>query len=417
MSIKEQRAATLKAANDIVAKAKAEDRDLTPDEISDIEAKTAEIVEFDKTIANQAKGAQVLSALGAVAPDQETPGGFSGEAKARSLGEHFVKSVGADTLRNAKGVNGASVMAPEFKASTDTSVTGGTGGALSPLVTQIDANVVRTDMDDLTPVSNLLGQGVITIGSAITFFTEGAIEGDVTSVAEGGTKPQVHFVNPTPTTVALSKLAGWTNVTDEYFDDLPMLAAEINNRLVRRVARTLEYQTLNGAGTGSDLKGLLNVSGIQTIANVTKNDVLAFADAILTATGMIEGNAYGVTADAVVLNRADYVALRTKKDANNQYMGGGYFTGAYGTGSIANGSQMWGELKTVISPFIPAGTALVGAFADAATLYGKGGVSVAMSNSHADNFTNNRVTLRAEVRKALAVRMPAGFVKISYSLT
>ena len=110
---------------------------------------------------------------------------------------------------------------------------------------------------------------------------------------------------------------------------------------------------------------------------------------------------------------ADYVALRKAKDGNGQYYGGGFFSGQYGNGTIVDGSTLWGGLRIAISPFVPAGTALVGAFRDAATLYGKGGVQVDMSNSHADNFTTNKVTLRAEVRKALATRVPAGFVKIT----
>lgn len=412
MDPKQKRAALLKAAQDIVAKAKAESRELSADEIGDIEAKTAEITELDAQIERQAKGAAVLEALGAVASSDSTPDFEPSGAK--SLGAHFVKSVGAERLNRTKGVAGAVVSAPEFKAAADTSVTGGPNGALAPLLVQTDTTIVRGP-DDLTPVSSLLGQGVISEGSAIRFFTEGAVEGDVSNVAEDAAKPQVHVLDPTPSIAALVKIAGWTNVSDEYFEDLPLLASEINGRLVRRLARRVEQQVLLGTGTGSELTGLLVASGVQVINTVTAGKPVEFADAVLDATSLIETNTPGLVADAVVLNRADYVALRKAKDGNGQYYGGGFFSGTYGNGSVVDGSAIWGGLRIAISSLIPAGTALVGAFADAATLYGKGGVTVDMSNSHADNFTSNRVTLRAEVRKALAIRVPAGFVKVSYA--
>ena len=62
-----------------------------------------------------------------------------------------------------------------------------------------------------------------------------------------------------------------------------------------------------------------------------------------------------------------------------------------------------------------AGTALVGAFSMATTLYRKGGVRVEATNSNATDFTSNLVTIRAEERIALAVRQPLGFCKLTLS--
>lgn len=407
MNLKELLAALQKELRDIQAKAEAEGRDFTDDELSTIDAKAKEAAGLKARIERAEKSRRDLA---------EITGGVSyiddgdGE-KARSLGEHFVKTVGAERLSRAKGVSGATVSAPEFKAATDTIATGGAGGALASLLVEVDTNIVRGP-GDLTPVADLLGQGTLSVGSAIQFFVEGAIEGDVDMVAEGAAKPQLNIVNPTPEIAALKKVAGWSNVTDEYFDDLPLLASEINGRLIRRLARKVEQQVLNGNNTGAQLKGLLNTSGVQLLADIPAG-ALSLADAVLDATSMIENGTDGLVADAVVLNRADYVALRKAKDENGQYYGGGFFSGQYGNGTIVDGSTLWGGLRIAISPFISPGTALVGAFRDAATLYGKGGVQVDMSNSHADNFTTNKVTLRAEVRKALAARVPAGFVKIT----
>lgn len=416
MNLKAKRAAALKAAQDIIAAAKAADRDLTPEEVADIEAKTAEIKSLDAQIEQAAKSAAAMDAVLGMATQDDLGDEGPVAGRAKSLGEHFVKSVGAERLGRAKGVSGATVSATEYKAATDTTMTGGAEGALAPLLIEVDTTIVKREPDELTPVASLLGQGRITVGSAIQYFVESPVQGDVDNVAEGGNKPQLHVANPTPEIAALKKIAGWTTVTDEYFEDLPLLASEIDGRLVRRLARRIEQQVLLGTGTGAQLPGLLNAAGVQVINNVAAGNYLAWADAILEATALVEDNSgEGLLADAVVMNRTSYVALRKLKDGNSQYYGGGFFQGQYGNGAIVDGSTLWGGLRIAISPFVPAGVGLVGAFKDAATLYGKGGVSVDMSNSHADNFTTNKVTLRAEVRKALAVRHPAGFCKVSFA--
>jgi len=52
-------------------------------------------------------------------------------------------------------------------------------------------------------------------------------------------------------------------------------------------------------------------------------------------------------------------------------------------------------------------------FRQASTVYRKGGVTVSSTNSNVDDFENNIVTVRAEERLGLAVRVPAAFVKIT----
>jgi hypothetical protein len=98
----------------------------------------------------------------------------------------------------------------------------------------------------------------------------------------------------------------------------------------------------------------------------------------------------GLDADGIVINPADYQAFRLMKDANNQYYGGGFFLPPYGEAgqTMAASQPLWG-LRTVVTPAITAGTVLVGAFQQAATVYRKGGVRVESTNSHVDDFTNN----------------------------
>jgi HK97 family phage major capsid protein len=241
----------------------------------------------------------------------------------------------------------------------------------------------------------------MTIGSAIEYFVEGAVEGSPATVAEAAKKPQIHFANPTPVLDPLRKIAEFIKISDETLQDLPRLAARINGRLLYLLALTEEYQLLNGGGTGTDLVGLLKRSGIQTYESPEYD---GNADAIFHARTLVSTQS-GFSPDAVIINDLDYEAIRLSKDANRQYYGGGMFSGAAQP-------DIWGT-RTIVTPAVAQGTVVVGAFNLAATAYRKGGISIAATNSNEDDFTKNLWLVRAEERIALAVERPAAFCKVT----
>jgi HK97 family phage major capsid protein len=64
-------------------------------------------------------------------------------------------------------------------------------------------------------------------------------------------------------------------------------------------------------------------------------------------------------------------------------------------------------VPVVASNAMTADTVMVASLAQAATFYNREGVMLDMSESDADNFTKNLVTIRAERRCMLAVERPA----------
>lgn len=400
MNLKEQLAALQKGMQAVVAKAKSEARDLTADEISEIESKSAEATELKARIERAEKSAALVKEFGEVEAEkgEEAPA-----AKALTLGDHFAKSIGGeDGLRRLKS-RGASVEAPEFKAATDPNAVGSSFGAV---LTDVDQTIVRAYRRAV--VSDLFGSGSIS-GTAVTYYIEGAVEGSLTTVAEGGQKPQIHIVNPTPVTDKLTKIAAWWDTSDEMVEDLPFMVSEINNRGQYLLTLAEEAQLLSGDGTGTNLTGLLNRSGIQTEAQAASNDFAQ--DAIFRALTKVQ-TATGLVADGIIINPVDYQALRLAKDANNQYYGGGFFAGEYGNGGVVQQPPLWGY-NTVVSAAVPSKTVVVGAFKAATTVYRKGGVRVESTNSDASKFTKDIITTRIEERLALAVRMPSAVVKVT----
>jgi len=405
VNLKEQRAAALKAAQEIIDGAKAAARELTADEKSTVDARFSEIDGLDTQIKAAAESDSLMARLGSYGAPDAGEGDREAKGAPRTLGDHFVKSVGERLVQAKATASRYSVSAPEYKAATDTQLV---GTALSAATTDVDTNFVTSVRRRLT-IADLLGTGTIT-GNAITYFIEGALEGDYTTVAEGAQKPQLHFGDPTPKTEALKKIAAFIKESDEMVEDLPFLVSSINNRLLYQLGLFEENQLLSGNGTGTNVQGLLNRSGIQTLGAGTDAKA-GNPDTLFKAMTNVQTGS-GLDADGIVINPADYQALRLSKDANGQYFGGGFFSGQYGNGGIVEQPPLWG-LRTVVTPAIAAGTVLVGAFQQSSTLYRKGGVRVESTNSEGNDFTNNKITIRAEERVALATRVPAGLVKVT----
>lgn len=327
-------------------------------------------------------------------------GGKPDAKKAATLGEHFAKAAAGNIAKGQR----FSFTAPEFKAA----VVMTTPSSIAPALTDVDTRLVEGYRRPLL-IADLFGSESIT-GTALTYFVENAsVEGAFATVAENGQKPQISFGDPTPVTESLKKIAAFYKESDEIIEDAAWLVSSINNRALYLHDLAEENQLLNGNGTGNNLTGILNRSGIGAATYANGGSVSA--DDIFKAMMSVQNNS-GFAADAIVINPTDYQALRLAKDGNQQYYGGGYFYGAYNNGAIVEQPALWG-LRTVVTSAIPAGTVLVGAFKAGGSVIRKGGTTVEMVNTNEDDFTNNRVTIRVENRLALAVRYPAAFVKIT----
>lgn len=397
--LRAERAAAIKAARDLVETAKADDRELTDEEQSSVKGYLDAAAKLNRQLQGRALADAVKALHHDDDPDDDSP------QQEKTLGDHFVKSVGPDGLARVKSNAGTSIASPEWKAATDPVLT--TGTVYGPYLTEYDRTVIHAYRPPPS-VASLMGSGTIS-GQSVTYLVEGAVEGAFATVAEGAAKPQIHVADPTTVTDKLTKIAAWWDMSDEMVEDLDFMVSELNQRGMYLLSMTEDSQLLNGAGTGTTIKGLLNRSGIQTETQAVAPD--SAADALFRAMTKVT-TATGLTADGILINPADYQSLRLGKDANGQYFGGGYFTGPYGVGGIPSQPPLWG-LTTVVSPSVAAKTAVVGAFKAATTVYRKGGVRVEQTNSDAGKFTSNLITTRIEERLALAVRYPAAVVKVT----
>ena len=249
-------------------------------------------------------------------------------------------------------------------------------------------------------VADLMPNGTTT-APLIRYVEETVATNAASTVAEEGEKPEAALDFDT-VDEPVRKIAVILKVSDEMLEDMDQIRSYLDGRLGLFVRIREEQQLLNGAGTGNDLDGLLNRSltaaqalGGDSIAvavhkEITKVRVASFLDP-----------------DGIVFHPNDWQAARLEQDGNDQFYGGGPFTGPYGNGGIA-GDFYWG-LRVVSTTAMTENTALLGAFATAAQIFRRTGLTVDASNSDGDDFKHNITTLRAEERLALAVYRPAAF--------
>ncbi|WIC89775.1 major capsid protein [Gordonia phage Sapo] len=417
----QERAQLIRSAKGLIEQRQKEKADLTEGDRGQLKEWSDELDKLEERIEAAKSDSDLLGKFkGLTADAPDTPGQQEKgkDVVAESLGAHVVKSL-EPHFSELKATPGASFYAPEYDYDPEgvkapvTQTVGAFGADGTPILTQYDRTMVRRVKRDRPFLADLLGVGRVSGGTnAISYLLENPlVEGAFGMVAEGTAKPQLSFGLPTWATDGIRKIAGWVKFTDEFLEDLAFLKTEVDERLLYLLALREEAQLLNGDGTGQNLLGLLNRSGVQLEESEGSADD---ADAVFRAVTKVSTGTE-LSADGLVIHPLDYQKFRLTKDGNGQYFGGGFFEGQYGNGGgLAAQPPLWG-LRTIVTPGVPVGHPLVGAFRQATTLYRKGGVRVDATNSHVDDFTNNLVTVRVEEKVGLAVRQPAGLVKVTLS--
>lgn len=334
--------------------------------------------------------------------------------RGKSLGELFTESAEFKALDS--GRNGANMPSPwSLKAADFTgynvkdvysALPTGTPGAFGSI--QRDPIVVppmRTRrVRDLFPTRT-------TTAAVIEYFRMTGFTNAASTVAERsgsafGAKPQSSFTF-VGEQAPVRTIAHWEAAHRNVLADEPQLRSIIDNELMYGLRLQEDEQILNGDGTGENLEGVLQTSGIQTYTwsdGATTPVPDTKADAIRRAATLAFLSYYEPT--GVVLHPNDWEDIELTKDSNGQYLV---------AVSVAMGGEprIW-RIPVVETPAIAEGTALVGAFGTGAQLYDREQASIRVSEQHSDFFVRNAIVVLAEQRLALAVKRPEAFVSVDF---
>jgi HK97 family phage major capsid protein len=240
-----------------------------------------------------------------------------------------------------------------------------------------------------------------TTSNLIEFARQVSRANNAAPVANGAEKPESDLEFELAE-APVRTIAHWLPVTRQTFEDVAGLQAIIDSELRFGLRLKEEQQILAGDGTGQNLHGLIPQAQVFAPAfSVAQENAL---DRILLA--IVQAQQARLPVDGVVINDITWAQLISLKDSEGRYLAGNS-GGPFGTIP----GLLW-QVRVVASPSMAEGEALVGAFGLAARLHDRLDVEVLVSSEDRDNFIKNMLTVRAEERTALAVRVPDAFVYI-----
>ena len=216
--------------------------------------------------------------------------------------------------------------------------------------------------------------------------------------AEGTAYPESTFVW-TQKTSPVQKVADSIPVTDEQLEDEQQVKSLLEQRLSFGVRQRLDGQVLIGNGTAPNLRGINSVVGIQVQAKGADSGIVAFlkALALIRFTGR-------ATPNGAVMHPNDWLDIMLTQSTAGEYLFGNPFQGP-GPTSLFGISIAQSDAQTE-------NTGLVGDFVNFSRLDDRRGVRV-QTGYVGSQFTEGKVTLRADLRAAFTVTRPAAFCQIT----
>ena len=298
-----------------------------------------------------------------------------------------------------------------FRAYNDVQTVGELDGESSPnyydyVLTQVDEEIKEGYRRPMT-IWDLFNHET-TEKDSVTWFVEGALDGDAGMTAENGAFSQLHVNDPVAVTAPLKKVTALWKQTDEILSDAPRFVSHVNARAGYKLDCKVEDQLLAGTGTSNQITGLANVSGIGSASAQSFN--MDFIESLLDERTKIKKATPNFLVDTLLLADEDYDALMKLKNSADQYVLGGPTGFIYGNG-VTIGKNLWNTITMVPTPALTSGTAILGAFKAGATVYEHVTGRRFDVGYDGEDFSHGRVSFRAYQRLALAVEYPAAFTK------
>ncbi len=318
--------------------------------------------------------------------------GLAPFAQQKSLGELFVESKAF--LEKQGNVGPVSRIDMDTKTLFQTAIAG-VGAGWTPQTLRTGKVVLSAQEQpmvvDLIPKTE-------TTQAAVVYMEETTYTNNAAETAEAGTYGEAALAL-TQKTSPVQKIAVWLPVTDEQLEDVPQVRDYVNNRLMLMLEQRLDTEIVAGNGTAPNLRGLLNVSGIQTQAKGADPQF----DAILKAIVKIRVTGKAI-ASGILLHPNDFQDMRLARTVEGIYI--------WGSPIEVGPLQMFG-LPIVQSTNMTENTGLVADYATYTELSLRRGVEFQITNSHGTFFIEGKQAIRADFRCALVAYRPSAICTVT----
>ena len=241
-----------------------------------------------------------------------------------------------------------------------------------------------------------------TTSNTVDFVKEENYQDGVAMQVEGNAKGQSEF-DLIEASVKVETIATFFRVSRQMLDDISYLASYISNRASKKLRNKEDQQILFGNGTSPQITGVSKnatvfAAGVfaGNVPGANEYDVLRIAVSNL--------NVAYYSASLVIVNPVDSAKMDLIKDLIDNYL-----LPRFVTDSVTGVKSFMG-LPVFETTAIPAGKFLIGDFQNGVELLDRQGLNVQLSDSDANNFTTNKVTIRIEERIALPIYRDEAFI-------
>ena len=272
----------------------------------------------------------------------------------------------------------------------------GTGGGVQKInIAGTEYEVTAVDFDnnliDITP--NLAANAAI--GEAVT-------SNIFTGTPETLIKPQADL-NLELFTESVKTMAHWIPAPKQILADEPSLSNYIDSRLLYGLDLAFERNILYGAGNDREFQGILTDADRQIYQWSTGTAGDTQIDAIRRAMTLVDLANFPV--NGVVVHPRDWEQIELIKGTDSHYV----WINVQEGGS----SRLW-RVNVVDTASIAQGTAVLGAWNIAGTLYNREDSSIDVAEQHEEFFIKNMVAIRAEERLGWTLQNPNSFCEVQF---
>jgi len=202
-------------------------------------------------------------------------------------------------------------------------------------------------------------------------------------------------LTPSAVTSHIATVAVHHTASKQVLDDESGLVNSLDQLLRACVLEKVESELINGSGTGEAISGLL------TEATTFVPTASAKADKIGEAISYMQSEGY--MPDVVAISPTDWFEIRSERATGGEYVANGWNQSA---------APNIYSVPVVVVPALAANTAMV-IDSRFVNILDRQSLTLMASDEHSTNFTQNLVTMLAEIRVGLAVYDLAGVKKLS----
>ena len=187
----------------------------------------------------------------------------------------------------------------------------------------------------------------------------------------------------------------------QILDDVTRLQDFINRIMLLELDLKVEDEIIYGPGTAGTFRGLIPESEAFDTDLVTDLDIQNTTDIDRLRAMILQLAENNFPATGMLMSPFRWAKLELKKDTQDRYL--------FASPQNAAGPRLWG-LPVVATNAVDRNDLHVGNYQLGAVFYDRQNPSLTSSTEHADNYTRNLVTFRAEMRGAVQVRRSSALI-------